>query len=115
MFRPENFRVSEWNGISFDAQLGTLYQGIASGVAASVLSLSTNLWATLLVGYKAWYVVGLRNFLRSVTRSLTVMLSGRKSRRRLKGYLVAGSPTEKLFALLIESGAVYCTLWVSRL
>ncbi|KAI1791468.1 hypothetical protein LXA43DRAFT_430451 [Ganoderma leucocontextum] len=49
----------------------------------------TNLLATLLVGYKAW-----------------------ESRRRLRGYLVAGgSQVEKLFALLIESGAVYCAIW----
>ena len=39
----------------------------------------------------------------------------RKSRRCLKGYLVAGSPTEELFALLIKSGAIYCTIWVSCL
>ena len=44
------------NDVSFNTQFGTVYQGIPSAVAASVLSLSTNLWATFLVGYKAWYV-----------------------------------------------------------
>ena len=41
----------------------------------------------------------------------------RQSRRRLRvyGYLVTGSQTEKLFALFIESGAVYCAIWVSHL
>ena len=33
---------------------GSMYSGVSSGVAASVLSFSTNLGATLLVGYKAW-------------------------------------------------------------
>ena len=37
----------------------------------------------------------------------------RESRRRLKGYFVAGSQVEKLPALLVESGAVYCAIWVS--
>ena len=46
------------NDVSFNTQFGTVYQGIPSAVVASVLSLSTNLWATLLVGYKAWYAVG---------------------------------------------------------
>ena len=40
----------------------------------------------------------------------------RESRKRLRGYFVGGSvasQVEKLFALLIESGAIYCALWVS--
>ena len=35
---------------------------------------------------------------------------------RLRNYMVAGSVSlqvEKVFALLIESGAAYCILWVS--
>lgn len=42
----------------------------------------------------------------------------RKSRKRLRGYFVGGSiasQVEKLIALLIESGAIYSALWVSRL
>ncbi|PIL28050.1 hypothetical protein GSI_09802 [Ganoderma sinense ZZ0214-1] len=68
-----------------------MYEGLPVGIAACVLSLSTNTLATLLVGYKAW-----------------------ESRRRLRGYFVAGtraSQVEKLFSLLIESGAVYSAIW----
>ena len=36
--------------------LGTLYEGSSYGVAASLLSLCTNVFATLAVAYKAWYV-----------------------------------------------------------
>ncbi|KAI1795718.1 hypothetical protein LXA43DRAFT_1080150 [Ganoderma leucocontextum] len=70
---------------------GTLFEGLPLGIAACVLSLSTNLLATLLVAYKAW-----------------------ESRRRLGGYLVAkigGSQVEKLLALLVESGAMYSAIW----
>ncbi|KAM5535101.1 hypothetical protein V8D89_011187 [Ganoderma adspersum] len=69
-----------------------MFEGLPEGLAACVLSLSTNIFATLLVGYKAW-----------------------ESRRRLRGYFVAGtraSQVEKLFSLLIESGAIYCAIWV---
>ena len=37
---------------------GTLYQGVSYGIAASVLSLATNLYATAAVALKAWCVVG---------------------------------------------------------
>ena len=37
---------------------GTLYQGVSYGIAASVLSLATNLYATVAVALKAWCVVG---------------------------------------------------------
>ncbi|KAI1791474.1 hypothetical protein LXA43DRAFT_889216 [Ganoderma leucocontextum] len=71
---------------------GSMYGGFSYGVAASALSFSTNLCATVLVGYKAW-----------------------EARRRLRQYIVAGpvaSQVEKVFALLLESGAAYCALWV---
>ncbi|KAM5536427.1 hypothetical protein V8D89_009863 [Ganoderma adspersum] len=71
--------------------VGTMFEGLPIGVAACALSLSTNVLATSLIGYKAWQM-----------------------RRRLRGYLVAkigGSQVEKLFAVLIESGAVYCAIW----
>ena len=48
------------NGDNFVTRFGTPYQSVPSGVVASVLSLSTNLWATLLVGYKAWYAVSVQ-------------------------------------------------------
>ncbi|EJF56394.1 hypothetical protein DICSQDRAFT_93721, partial [Dichomitus squalens LYAD-421 SS1] len=61
-------------------------------VAASVLSLFTNLFATLTVAYKAWY-----------------------SRRFLCRYLMAGHTSaklERLFSILIESGMAYTALWI---
>ncbi|TBU51707.1 hypothetical protein BD310DRAFT_777137, partial [Dichomitus squalens] len=64
------------------------------GVAASVLSLSVNLFATVIVAYKAWI-----------------------SRRSLRKFMVSGDMTirmERLFSILVESGMVYCTIWVSR-
>lgn len=36
---------------------GALFEGIPTGLATCVLSLSTNILATLLVAYKAWYVL----------------------------------------------------------
>ena len=35
---------------------GFMYQGLSVGTAAAALSLATNLTATILTGYKAWYV-----------------------------------------------------------
>ena len=35
---------------------GSLYEGVSYGVAASVLSLCTNLYVTTVVALKAWYV-----------------------------------------------------------
>lgn len=48
-------------------------------------------------------------------RTALIAIVIRESRRRLKGYLVSGSQVEKLLALLVESGAVYCAMWVSGL
>ena len=39
---------------------GFMYEGVAVGTAASVLSFATNLAATTLTAYKAWYVSSLR-------------------------------------------------------
>lgn len=38
-----------------NSRIGELYSGSPLGIAVCVLSLSTNLLATLFVGYKAWY------------------------------------------------------------
>ena len=35
---------------------GMLYEGLSYGLAASILSLCTNVFATLAVAFKAWYV-----------------------------------------------------------
>ena len=47
------YHVMPLNIYSF-VPLGTSFQGLPIGLAASVVSLSTNLLATILVGYKAW-------------------------------------------------------------
>lgn len=89
-----------------------MYQGVPVGISTCVLSLSTNLVATLLVGYKAWY--GVMHAERDVTGVLITTLC-RQWRRNFKGYLVSGSQVEKLLVLLIESGAAYCAIWVISL
>ncbi|KAI0310787.1 hypothetical protein OF83DRAFT_829511 [Amylostereum chailletii] len=64
----------------------------ALGTAAFTLSLATNLWSTCLVAYKAW-----------------------RHRRFIKAHLQMGSTrtrTEKVMALLFESGIVYCLVWI---
>ncbi|PIL28082.1 hypothetical protein GSI_09836 [Ganoderma sinense ZZ0214-1] len=71
-------------------KMGTVFEGIAIGLSACILSLSTNALATLLAACKAWQL-----------------------RRRLRRYLGMGSRTsqvQKLLLLLIESGAIYCAL-----
>ena len=88
-----------------------MYAGVSSGVAASVLSFCTNLCATVLVGYKAWCVT---SWMSSMPCLRLTGLS-REARMRLRQYIVAGpvaSQMEKVFALLVESGAVYCAIWV---
>ncbi|PIL32081.1 hypothetical protein GSI_06786 [Ganoderma sinense ZZ0214-1] len=74
---------------------GALFGRETFGSAAYALSLATNLFATLLVAYKAW-----------------------RSRRRLGQYLMAkvgGSQVEKLMALLVESGIIYSVILVNTL
>ena len=111
---------SNVEGISLDSPLlgigtasfaGALFEGLSLGIAACALSLGTNLFTTLLVAYKAWYVP-------YIVAGNAVSDNGilRESRRRLQGYFVAkvgGSQVEKLLALLIESGAIYSAIWVS--
>ncbi|KAM5536409.1 hypothetical protein V8D89_009845 [Ganoderma adspersum] len=70
---------------------GALFENNSFGISTCVLSLTTNIVSTLLIAYKAWV-----------------------SRKRLRKYLVlktGGSPTAKLFAILIESGVIYCGIW----
>ena len=98
--------------------VGAQYTGFPAGIAAAVLSLATNFLATFLVGCKAWCVV--TPFLPKycARKTDTPHLLVRESRKRLHGYFVGGSvasQVEKLFALLVESGAIYCALWASLL
>ncbi|RDX42096.1 hypothetical protein OH76DRAFT_1475496 [Lentinus brumalis] len=71
---------------------GRLFAGTRFGTAASILSLTTNILATCLTGYKAW-----------------------EHGRCLKDYLAEGSTmtsVEKVLILLTESGIVYGAIWV---
>ena len=99
---------------------GVTFTGFPVGTAASVLSLGTNVLATSLVGYKAWCVTTSSPPPHtphiSLIRPGTYLL--RQSRKRIRGYFVGGSvasQVEKLFSLLIESGAIYSALWASCL
>ncbi|KAI0321208.1 hypothetical protein OF83DRAFT_371039 [Amylostereum chailletii] len=75
--------------------LPTIIQSFAgswTGFAALALTLVTNLWTTMLVAYRAWQH---RRDVRDVLRQ-----SGRRS------------AVEKVLALLVESGCIYCAVWI---
>ena len=75
-----------------DTPPGVMYQGSDYGVAATGLSLATNILATVLVAYRFW---DYRNVLRK--------------------YVVVGSQVmrlEKALAMVLESGVIYCGIWV---
>ncbi|PIL25600.1 hypothetical protein GSI_11348 [Ganoderma sinense ZZ0214-1] len=78
---------------SCHAKGGFMYGGLPVGTVASIFSLATNLFATVLTAYKAWV-----------------------HRRCVRSHGASGSSrstqVENIFALLIESGALYCTLWI---
>ncbi|KAI0808410.1 hypothetical protein C8Q74DRAFT_134689 [Fomes fomentarius] len=71
--------------------VGTLYQGDGTGMATCVISLVTNIAATALVAYKAW------THWRLIAKHLR-LCSGR-------------SQAERVLALIVESGVVYCVIW----
>ncbi|KAI0313367.1 hypothetical protein OF83DRAFT_1065611, partial [Amylostereum chailletii] len=71
-----------------------LFEADAYGLAAFVLSLVTNLWATSQIGWKAWCATP----------------TSHKKHLRQGG---ARTRSEKIMALFIESGLVYCLIWVS--
>ncbi|KAI0808383.1 hypothetical protein C8Q74DRAFT_1187428, partial [Fomes fomentarius] len=80
------------NGLNTPLPLGALYTGDKWGLAASIISLLTNVTATGLIAYKAW-----------------------THRRFIGSHLQMGSTrtrAEKVLALLVESGIAYCFLWV---
>ncbi|KAM5537029.1 hypothetical protein V8D89_009358 [Ganoderma adspersum] len=77
---------------SCKAQGGFMYEGLLVGTVASMLSLATNLAATALTAYKAWV-----------------------HRRCIRRHVASGSQNTQvgsIFALLVGSGALYCTLWI---
>ncbi|KAI1788216.1 hypothetical protein LXA43DRAFT_1084491 [Ganoderma leucocontextum] len=77
---------------SCNAQGGFMYEGLLVGTMASALSLATSLAATVLIAHKAWV-----------------------HRRCIKMHVANGprnTLVEGVLTLLVESGALYCTLWV---
>lgn len=102
-----------WNPDPHADGNGNLYEGFSYGVAATVLSLSTNLFATGAVMMRSWYAASFPLEPKVAYRLIVC----RQSRRVLKRYVVTGpvvSQMQRVFALLVESGLVYCALWVSE-
>ncbi|RDX41689.1 hypothetical protein OH76DRAFT_1364096, partial [Lentinus brumalis] len=75
--------------------IGSLFGADGWGIAAAMLSLLTNMVATLLIAYRAW-------------EHRVLIMS------HLKGCSTR-SQVERTLALLVESGVLYCALWVSLL
>ncbi|KAI0310516.1 hypothetical protein OF83DRAFT_1228509, partial [Amylostereum chailletii] len=74
---------------------GSVFEGSPIGLAALTMSLVTNLWATTLIGYKAWM-----------------------HRRLIRKHIQSGdgkTQVEKVMTLLVESGVLYCCVWVRPL
>ena len=72
--------------------------------------LGTNVLSTSLIAWKAWYVVCVLVCIMTANT-----LIPREYRRTVGAQLRKGSPSErveKVLGLLIESGFVYCLLWV---
>ncbi|RPD71239.1 hypothetical protein L226DRAFT_204913 [Lentinus tigrinus ALCF2SS1-7] len=72
--------------------IGSLFGADGWGIAAAILSLLTNMVATILIAYRAW------------EHRLFIM-------SHLKGCSTR-SQVERTLALLVESGILYCALWV---
>ncbi|KAI0738052.1 hypothetical protein C8Q80DRAFT_293539 [Daedaleopsis nitida] len=86
----ENPNVS--SGADVKLTMGTLFTGDKWGLPPTILSLVTNVTATGLIAYKAWM-----------------------HRKLVGSHLRTGSTrtrVESVLALLVESGIVYCVLWV---
>ncbi|VDB85183.1 unnamed protein product [Peniophora sp. CBMAI 1063] len=77
---------------SRDSEIITTYGLTPVGLAAAFLSLATNLFATVLVGTKAW-----------IHRRQVSHQFGPKTRRTLAG---------RVMELLVESGVVYTAIWL---
>ena len=90
---------------------GSFYQSDLFGLAASVLSLATNMVATILIGCKAWCVM---HCYYSLFRLID--LSDAREHAKIMGSvssLKRSSRVEKILIFLVESGTVYCIIWVS--
>ena len=101
---------SDW---SEGASGGQVFEDSMFGLAAAILSFSTNAVAPCLITYKAWYVHQLG---RPCTQISFRHLEFRRHRRDVSKYLEhIGSKTPRsgaILAILAESGLVYCAIWV---
>jgi hypothetical protein len=65
-----------------------------------------------MIGYKAWYV-----FHTCPADIELFLIHDREHKRIIKTYLTRGrnsrTPSEKILALFVDSGLLYCALWVS--
>lgn len=94
--------------------LGEMYVGSFYGFAATILSLATNLAATSVIAYKAWYVLCSHvTCCYSRSNDSTSML--RQHRRFIKANLrrLSGrTQVQRVMGVLVESGVAYCALRV---
>lgn len=84
---------------------------LSSGLSGIALSWISNIWATMLISWKAWSVRPAGSF----GSTLMVPIRCRQHRRMIKRDLVEGGQrtrAEKVLVLLIESGVVYSLLLV---
>ncbi|KAM5545640.1 hypothetical protein V8D89_000678 [Ganoderma adspersum] len=72
---------------------GSVFQGDPFGIAASVLSMATNIMSTCFIGYRAWEH-------RALVRG-----------NGLRSFL-GRSQVSRALTLLTESGAFYCAIWI---
>ena len=84
------------------------------GLACAVLSLATNVIATTLIGYKAWYVI-----LLPCHSGCPTTICIRIHRRTIRQFQARGKATQShalnVMMIIVESGVGYCLLWVPRL
>lgn len=74
------------------------------------LTLSANIWPTILIGCTVWFVAP--TFLYSA-RSFVSLFVHRKHRKLLKNISHQGDGvTIAVLIILVESGALYCIIWV---
>lgn len=91
------------------------FQANIYGVLALFASLISNIWATSLVGYKAWCVTMVAESLNTFN---TPYIFVRCHRRDIQAYLGNAGTTSavhSVLVLLVESGFLYCIIWVSEI
>lgn len=100
---------------SYSDEARKLYRVSVSDMFLWGLTLATNMWATSLVAYKAWCAQTSDTVIVSLIEPTRHDLF-RRHRRSVRAFLGTGNrktQAERLMALLVESGALYCFIWVS--